>query len=1002
MAERLGRAVLAFLFALFFGPVRLPSQSPVSNPSSAVAPGQTGSDPYSTEPYVFELIQKRIRFDADGRGQRDSIIRVRVQSESAVREFGLLAYSFAASFESLDVVYARVRKPNGTIVETPASDVQELDSAVSREAPMYTDEREKHIAVKSLSVGDVLEFQLRWTVHDPIASGHFWYEDSYFREGICLKQIFEFRLPKAIPVKFHYSDPRPEIREEADTRIYTFQTAHLKREPESKIPAWEKDFHGVDPPDLRLSSFASWEDVGRWFGSLQQARLTLTPEIRAKSEELTRGKNSEDEKIRALYDFVSLRVRYIGVDLGMGRYSPHAASDVLANRYGDCKDKHTLLAALLNAAGISAFPVLISSKFRLDQAFPSVSLFDHLITAIPRGNSLVFLDTTPEIAPFGLLVSTLRGRPALVIPTNAQPYLANIPADSPVPNREIFHSEATVDDKGNLDAKVELQDWGDSEVVLRAVYRATSQNRWEQLTETLVAGMGFGGKVTNSSVDPPEDTSKPFSIRYDYHRELPDWKDRRMLLPLPPFFLPELNDEQKQSKDPLPLGSPQEVTYEAIVTLPKSYSFQPPPNEHRKTDFAEFTATYSMDKLNTLHGTVHLRIFAPEVPGDKRSAYSDLVKVAQDTYSRYIFVKGDFAAGTTSPLPSVMGGVIPPGTILPGPNPNNIPALEKALAAYPESEAFVYLLGRAYTKNGRPKDAVALLEKSLPQFNDSTGQLSFALGEAYLALPEPDKALQQFQKALGDDPPPTMLNEVAWALVLAGAHLQDALDYSTRSVTGITSQTADFSAEDAGPSDFRLMPQLAASWDTLGWIHFRLGDFAKAKKYLLSAWQLQQSAALGEHLVEVYERLGQSQKAAEVCVMALAAIPDPGYQQKLSHQMERLKPFLKPGFANGPMALSDFRTLHVPFRAKFHEKSLSAHFAISISNGSKADSIVFSSGAVELRGAIPDLRTIRYPQSFPDDTPTHVLRKATLSCSFYTKDCTLILLPIADAAVPGS
>src|SRR5262245_44863008 len=117
---------------------------------------------YSKEPYVFELIQTKVRFEADGKGQRELTTRARVQSESAVRELGLLAYEVASSFESLDVVYVRVRKPDGTVVETPQSDVQELDSAVSREAPMYSDDREKHIAVKSLTVGDVLEVQLRW------------------------------------------------------------------------------------------------------------------------------------------------------------------------------------------------------------------------------------------------------------------------------------------------------------------------------------------------------------------------------------------------------------------------------------------------------------------------------------------------------------------------------------------------------------------------------------------------------------------------------------------------------------------------------------------------------------------------------------------------------------------------------------------------------------------------------------------------------------------------
>jgi len=61
---------------------------------------------------------------------------------------------------------------------------------------------------------------------------------------------------------------------------------------------------------------------------------------------------------------VSARFRYIGIDLGLSRYTPHGAPDVLINRYGDCKDKHTLFAALLQSVGVAAYPALVSSKYR--------------------------------------------------------------------------------------------------------------------------------------------------------------------------------------------------------------------------------------------------------------------------------------------------------------------------------------------------------------------------------------------------------------------------------------------------------------------------------------------------------------------------------------------------------------------------------------------------------------------------------------------------------------
>jgi len=57
---------------------------------------------------------------------------------------------------------------------------------------------------------------------------------------------------------------------------------------------------------FQLTSFANWEEIGRWFSSLARPKVMVSPEIRSKAEELTKGKSSEEERIRAIYDFVSL------------------------------------------------------------------------------------------------------------------------------------------------------------------------------------------------------------------------------------------------------------------------------------------------------------------------------------------------------------------------------------------------------------------------------------------------------------------------------------------------------------------------------------------------------------------------------------------------------------------------------------------------------------------------------------------------------------------------
>ncbi len=90
----------------------------------------------------------------------------------------------------------------------------------------------------------------------------------------------------------------------------------------------------------------------------------------------------------------------MSLSFGLGRYQPHAASEVLANGYGDCKDKNTLLAALLAAQGFESTSVLIGSQHVLDPDIPSPSQFDHVITRVTLTDRMMWIDSTNGVAPF--------------------------------------------------------------------------------------------------------------------------------------------------------------------------------------------------------------------------------------------------------------------------------------------------------------------------------------------------------------------------------------------------------------------------------------------------------------------------------------------------------------------------------------------------------------------------------------------------------------------------
>jgi transglutaminase-like putative cysteine protease len=548
----------------------------------AQAPSKPGAKPdYSNEAYVVEQTSTRIVFENDGTGTRESSARIRIQSDAGVQRYGLLTFSYESSIEGLDIDYVRVQKKDGTAVPTPAENTQDMAAEITRQAPFYSDLREKHVAVKGLSVGDSLEFQVHWHVTKPLAPGQFWYAYNFSHDGIILQEQLQISVPRDRPVKWKSPDVKPAVTEEGARRVFTWSSSQLdhksseleKAEQETKL--YQAARGQLPPADVEISSFQSWEDVGRWYGNLQQERVKPTPEILAKATELTKGASDDNAKLHAIYKYVSTEFRYIGIAFGIGRYQPHTAAEVLSNQYGDCKDKHTLLASLLDAAGIKAYPALISSSHDIDVDVPSPGQFDHVIGVVPQGNGFLWLDTTTEVAPFAYLITPLRDKHALVMPEDKPPILMTTPADPPSKASQTFKIEAKLDDTGTLTGKVERTVHGDdNEVLLRSAFRSVPLPQWKDLIQQISYGSGFAGDVSEVTAGSPEKTDEPFHFAYSYSRkDYPNWSGRQISSPLPPMLAPAPDTKPSH---PILLGVAGEIHCDSRVELPRGYSAELP------------------------------------------------------------------------------------------------------------------------------------------------------------------------------------------------------------------------------------------------------------------------------------------------------------------------------------------------------------------------------------------------------------------------------------------
>ena len=717
---------------------------------------------YSQEAFIIEQFKFSYRFENDGTGQREISFRVKIQSDAGVQTFGQVILPYSSSNEKLEIGPVRVHKQDGSTVTASESNIQELTAPVSRIAPVYTDLKAKHMTVPGLRPGDSLEYHAVWRVTTPVAPNHFWLEHDFVKnDTIVLDERLEVNIPQNSVVKLKV-EPRldPTVKEENGRRLYSWTHANLRRQEksdkkESKIGDLLKPSDPDEPklPQIQMTTFKNWEEVGRWYAELQRSLIIPDDKIRAKVAELTRCLKSDVEKIETLYGYVAKNIRYVSLSFGQGRYRPHAATEILANEYGDCKDKHTLLASMLLAADVHAYPALINSSHKIDPDIPSPAQFDHMITAIPLGREMVWLDTTTEVAPYRLLAAQLRKKEALLIPDDAPARLETTPADPPYPSTALIEIESKINDKGELTGRAHVTLRGDSELTLRILFRRTPKAEWNNLKSllTYALGLGYRGEITEIRPGDPNATEKPFELEYDFTRpEFFDWSSKtgRLDLPLPSFHLPEADADKEQSSKPIEFGPPSDITYRLKLSLPPKYQTRLPVPITVTRDYAEYHSSYKLEG-DSLIAERTLRVRQSEIPGGRAQDYLAFLNSTQADARQFVSVKTDLAVTPSFPdsmkLEELMKAA---GAAEDNENyPLAEELLKRVLAKEPKHKLAHGRLGYVLLQQGKIDDATAALREQtkINPFDDSAYKV---LAQVLWAQKKYDEAEAAFRKQI--------------------------------------------------------------------------------------------------------------------------------------------------------------------------------------------------------------------------------------------------------------
>ncbi len=423
--------------------------------------------------------------------------------------------------------------------------------------------------------------------------------------------------------------------------------------PEDDMPPWravagQMIVSFFSPGGGQASGFGSWNDMALWEAGLVRGRRESSPEIKQKVTELTASETTELEKMRAIGKFVQDDIRYVAIELGIGGWQPHPASDVFSHHFGDCKDKATLMSTMLKEIGIDSYYVIVNvNRGAVNAKTPAVNWFNHAILAIklPEGvndpsltavfqdqklGRLLIFDPTDDLTPFGYLRGPLQANYALLV-TEAGGELIELPELPAAMNGIRRVGKLTLTSAGTLSGEVTELRMGDRGLEQRYAMRAASTNKDKiKPIESLLSGSLTNYQITKASVSNVLLTDQPFE--YDYSLVARDYaKVAGNLLLVRPRVVgiksSPLLETKEPRKFPVEFGGPSLDSDTFEITLPAGYHVDdlPPPV---KVDYG--FASYQSEsevKGNVLRYTRKFEVKDPSVPLAKVEELKKLYRI---------------------------------------------------------------------------------------------------------------------------------------------------------------------------------------------------------------------------------------------------------------------------------------------------------------------------------------------------------------------------------------
>lgn len=398
---------------------------------------------------------------------------------------------------------------------------------------IYSDDKEKILVLPGADVGTVVGFEYEHKVRPYL------FQTEWYIQGPLPveRSHYTLQLPSSWEYRANWVN-HPDVPPTVTGNTYSWELTDIPRiETEYSQPSYLALASYIVvtffSEKIKNQTYKSWAELGAWHSQLIAGTREPSSALQQKVQDLAPASLALLDRIKALAYFAQHDIRYAAIEIGIGGLRPHPAADTFAHRYGDCKDKATLLSTMLAQIGVKSYLMLVHTVRGIftEKSPPSVG-FNHAILVIqlpdgtfktplpalyehPKLGHLLIFDPTNPWVPFGQLPYYEQDNYGLLVTENGGELL-HLPMSPPELNELKRSAKLKLLQDGTLQGEIEEVRSGYRAMLGREYLQSETQKDRKKTIEHFLGANVGSFQVDSFELVNADDIDKDLVLRFKF------------------------------------------------------------------------------------------------------------------------------------------------------------------------------------------------------------------------------------------------------------------------------------------------------------------------------------------------------------------------------------------------------------------------------------------------------------------------------------------------------